>query len=71
MKTLLIATLATFWCKAEPVTTNGDDYLARSSSIEESCYKALKRCEEHYHDCEITHCGEGHSINYDDTGCMY
>lgn len=58
-----------FWCRAEPVVANGDEYLRRASSIDMACIEAVDACEKQYHDCEPRYCGEGYSLNYDDEPC--
>ena len=62
---LLLATTALgegkppeFWCRAEPIVLNGDDYLRYGLTQEEACGKALRECDEHYRYCEVTGCGE-------------
>jgi hypothetical protein len=47
-----------WWCRSEPVSLNGDEYLRYGLTSEEACAKALKDCEEHYKNCTITGCGE-------------
>jgi hypothetical protein len=57
--TPLFATETAVWCRAEPVSTNGDDYIKYDNQTEESaCAKALKECEAQYTYCEITGCGK-------------
>jgi hypothetical protein len=46
------------WCRAEPVSVNGDDYLDYGQTEEEACSSALYRCEKQYSNCEVTGCGE-------------
>lgn len=47
-----------WWCRAEAVSPNGDDYLRFAKTAEAACAKAVKDCEDHYGNCEITGCGE-------------
>ena len=47
-----------FWCRAEPVSPNGDDYLRYALSQAEACDHALEACAAQYRNCEITGCGE-------------
>lgn len=47
-----------WWCRAEPVHLNGDDYLRFAKTAEAACTQALKECEDHYSNCNITGCGE-------------
>jgi len=47
-----------WWCRAEPISLNGDDYLEFGLNAEEACEKALKACEDHYPNCTIEGCGE-------------
>ena len=55
---LLIGTVL-FFCKAEPVSTNGDEYLKYNNmETEKACEVAVSECEKHYRNCEITACGE-------------
>jgi hypothetical protein len=50
------------WCRAEPVSTNGDDYLEYGNTEEEACSSALYLCEKHYTNCEVTGCGEWRDV---------
>jgi len=55
----IFAAESTVWCRAEPVSTNGDDYIKYDYQTEEAaCAKALKECEAQYTYCEITGCGK-------------
>jgi hypothetical protein len=54
----LIAAEPTMWCRAEPVSTNGDDYIKYGMTDEEACANALKECEAQYRTCEITGCAK-------------
>lgn len=56
----IIASL--FWCRAEPVVTNGDDYLREASSIQSACIEAVEECERTYHQCEPKYCGTESSL---------
>ena len=55
----MIKELLVFWCIAVPVVENGDDYHSVSNKITVACDRAIKDCENHYHDCEIKYCGHG------------
>jgi len=46
------------WCRAEPISINGDDYLEYGKTEEEACSSAIDLCEKQYHRCEVTGCGE-------------
>jgi len=47
-----------WWCRSEPISVNGDDYLRYGLTAEEACAKAVKACEDHYTNCTIIGCGE-------------
>ena len=54
MRTFLVLL---FWCRVEPITPNGDDYLIQSDSVQSACIQALEECEGHYGYCKILGCG--------------
>jgi len=54
----LVVGTVLFFCKAEPVYQNGDEYVKYNSVIKTACEFAISDCEEHYRYCEITTCGE-------------
>jgi len=47
-----------FFCKAEPVSTNGDEYIEYNLETENACMLAMSECEKQYSICEVTACGE-------------
>lgn len=47
-----------WWCRAEPVSPNGDEYLRFGLTAEDACNQAKKDCEDHYINCTIEGCGE-------------
>lgn len=47
-----------FWCRAEPVSPNGDDYIEFDVGLDKACSTALLRCSKRYGVCEVTGCGE-------------
>ena len=49
---------AEIFCRTEPMSANGDDYIAIEKTIEIACEKALKKCEAHYHFCVVLACGK-------------
>ena len=61
-----VLAISLFWCRAEPVPVNGDDYLKRAESIEVACAMAVDACEAHYHNCLPLYCGEGESLHYEE-----
>jgi hypothetical protein len=68
IRTMLAVSI--FWCRAEPVVPNGDDYFKKTMKLEMSCEAALRDCQKIYNACEITGCGEvEEESNFDSRNC--
>jgi hypothetical protein len=59
MKGLIVAMVALWWCRVEPVHPNGDDYLYRGVDVKKTCTQALENCFRQYGNlmCKVVNCG--------------
>lgn len=64
--TLTTSLKAEVYCRTEPISANGDDYVIIDNTIETACAKALQKCEAHYKYCVILACGQMGNIQLDD-----
>ena len=62
----VVLAVSLFWCRAEPVLSNGDDYYRESSSVSTACSDAVAACEVQYNKCEPKYCGDELSLHYED-----
>jgi hypothetical protein len=61
---------ASYWCRTEPVSPNGDEYIYYGPTIEDACQKSRHQCELRYGPCEPTGCGEFiDSESFSDRNC--